>query len=1177
MKNDEVSNLHTADNSKTDAAIVLVGDTLNRHASKYKSTQDFVSALVADSRLAEECSPELNTILHIEQKFSTGTHYILFAAADTGISTDPKNGGYLSAVILYDYFTSQGHTAKIVQLKDLIVEERFSSALAGYTNKVLEVIATYRDVIFIATASFKALGFYATLIGSVFNKPVYYFHQNFFKEATRIEAWPIGFGFERYRIYRDRLEALKAGTGNGADYKLLPEDIKLLLASSDGAGFEDSLLGKMIKEAEEESRRTSFKVTVNELLTDFWARSVAPGSEVDIDAINDRKICEYFRKVMRMPQVNKLTFGKISDTKPQQPPAGDSIIIPLPYAGKWQAVTVGVTFGFANTILDQVSAPPWETPDITTNQQPGTFVSPEEEVFEEVYKYKSELKEKLENLTPEGTTALLKKVAIGIHEALNKSLKVKVKTRATIKSANLEKTLSYPEAGFIEAEDAPASFFNESATLIETLTAGKKHRHSTFSLHFDSTENAPEWNPQITGHLSFDFSSTAPRQLPKPDKIFTEWPEEPSDLKGEPTRLLHLLETTKLDAIYCIPASLTGIEGGGVTLLTERQLRPDEIHRANIIVDELLMDLLVADNRAAMQKQANRAAASAIFTHAFAHDIGAHALAPIAENLKATVGRSKERISPTDLSNLCQYLQQKSSLWAGLADMDKPATGGDIVKLSTLKEDLDKFKMLFRKMLISELDGKEPQIVEILFKLEGSDKLEDSAVWFPYSRTAGRQALYTIIETTVRNVKHWLMCAELKDPPAAEIARRKTLIKTEGLAITLNFRHTEKLNHLWTVEMTSNTELNGKAKATAEEITSRYSALKLTEDGVPVRKGSTETLICTALLRGVGIDSLMNKETITPSLIEVTAPNEKDLIHKFYLFKGEPVKIVGPKDKIKTSAELRAAGDSEYRTRFYVSNSQDALPASGKIRLWCDPSISGIDEIAAYKSWLKYWLKITDVDAKNTSNDKYTLTVTAGRATRPYTFAHSHKPPINETVLYTTSNGAIFGPLKETQTVNLLGIAEALETPILIIDQRAHSKMNKNAKELGKLRLTSASPANMPELDTALEDPFRLAVIHSSLLESLCKQSETTEQQKLTAMLSSAKDSKSIIYLTSGKSEPLWLKEVAARNFARLKFVPWSDLEQHINILGHKISKDKPTTCKMLTAKQQLMETLLNK
>jgi len=164
-----------------------------------------------------------------------------------------------------------------------------------------------------------------------------------------------------------------------------------------------------------------------------------------------------------------------------------------------------------------------------------------------------------------------------------------------------------------------------------------------------------------------------------------------------------------------------------------------------------------------------------------------------------------------------------------------------------------------------------------------------------------------------------------------------------------------------------------------------------------------------------------------------------------------------------------------------------------------------------------------------------------------------------------------------THSVDILGLAETLETPIAIIDQRAYFKMKKNRGELAKLALTAASPVNMAELDKALVKPYRLAVIHSSLLESLCKQARTTEQQKLNDIFKAAKDDKSIIYLTSGKSEPPWVKKVNAKFANKVKFVPWADLEQPVTLCGRPLDKDAPDTGKLLLAKQQLLEILLNK
>jgi putative CRISPR-associated protein (TIGR02619 family) len=151
--------------------------------------------------------------------------------------------GRRAAEALATFYKNSGYTAELREVADLQYREsRFK--MRGLRSLVAEMVSCVRDeraagreVLINATGGFKAEIAYATLVGLLFDVPVYYIHEAF-KEIIELPPTPIGWDFSLMDTYADFFEWINADLRPTAEVdrrlRPLPDEIRLLLVEEEG-------------------------------------------------------------------------------------------------------------------------------------------------------------------------------------------------------------------------------------------------------------------------------------------------------------------------------------------------------------------------------------------------------------------------------------------------------------------------------------------------------------------------------------------------------------------------------------------------------------------------------------------------------------------------------------------------------------------------------------------------------------------------------------------------------------------------------------------------------------------------------------------------------------------------------------------------------------------------------
>jgi putative CRISPR-associated protein (TIGR02619 family) len=151
--------------------------------------------------------------------------------------------GRQCAVALASHYRNAGYETDMVEVPDLTyTESRFKmrglqSLVATLIDQIRREKAQARQVLINATGGFKAEIAYATLVGLLFDVPVYYIHEAF-RDIIEMPPTPISWDYSLLADYEEFFEWLSADLRPTpeADQRLrsLPGEVRLLLAEEDG-------------------------------------------------------------------------------------------------------------------------------------------------------------------------------------------------------------------------------------------------------------------------------------------------------------------------------------------------------------------------------------------------------------------------------------------------------------------------------------------------------------------------------------------------------------------------------------------------------------------------------------------------------------------------------------------------------------------------------------------------------------------------------------------------------------------------------------------------------------------------------------------------------------------------------------------------------------------------------
>ncbi len=213
--------------------------------------------------------------------------------------------GLKCAEALRRHFAHKGYRAELREVKDLLyTESRFKMrGLRSLVSIIIDIIRKEkkqgRKVVLNATGGFKAEIAYATLVGLLFDIPVYYIHE-IFKEIIEMPATPISWDYslmaDNEEFFEWLYESERPTPEVDARLKSLPPEIRLLLVE-----LEDvttlSPAGEAFYEAYLHRVETSESVPV---LLSSTARKVYNASQPTVRHMFDRTIKKLRIKELRV-------------------------------------------------------------------------------------------------------------------------------------------------------------------------------------------------------------------------------------------------------------------------------------------------------------------------------------------------------------------------------------------------------------------------------------------------------------------------------------------------------------------------------------------------------------------------------------------------------------------------------------------------------------------------------------------------------------------------------------------------------------------------------------------------------------------------------------------------------------------------------------------------------------
>jgi hypothetical protein len=618
-----------------------------------------------------------------------------------------------------------------------------------------------------------------------------------------------------------------------------------------------------------------------------------------------------------------------------------------------------------------------------------------------------------------------------------------------------------------------------------------------------------------------------------------------------------------------------------------------------------------------LKEESQRSAVASIMSHAYAHDIGSHALIHIAEDLSKLKDKI-DKIKADELANFFEFLYSKGGFWAQITDISGNAFSGDIGTIKFLKNSINRQKeYLWKNLLLTELRTNEnsselswkPEFqAKFKFKNKNDDLKFSSEICFPWGSNVGSQAFFTIIESIIRNLKHYLSGADIKNPGERESKSydRKQEIRQNGINLEIGFDICPENKNLYRVSI-----WDGTTHETSDswEIVNERLSLKEREimypSGEPKKCGISEMLICASILRGV--DYFRLDKVKEPDLIHLDPCNNKQLKYIFYMWRGEEFKIIEDENKLNSYNKIEKENilDVPYRNKFILIPEHLKSQNFPKIRsgLLCETtqenhtatdSIWRVSKEKAfdpnnkisgdyvYESWVKHWLKLEQVSVKSFNENKHEIMIKYPLETIPREFIHGDAGAV--AFLKYKSDRAIGQKLKkwyysgELQK-KIYRVVEAIETKILIVDERASDKMEHISEiheveaidEAEKMGLYVLKPKSITDIKNRLKNLKRLHffVIHTSLWEMICPNKNFSDELE---QLKSNFLKNTYLFLTTGKSMPDWYNNQLKENYNN---IPWYDIQAIFNTKEGEIGPNN--NCRIYMIKEGLTNLFLNR
>jgi len=185
----------------------------------------------------EQASAETNSLSRILQEGDK----IIFLHSET-------HEGRFCAEALEQHYQKQGYLAEVCEIPDLTyAESRFKmrglrSLVATLIERIRRERQAQREVLINATGGFKAEIAYATVVGLLFDVPVYYIHEAF-RDIIQMPPTPIGWDYSLMAEHEEFFEWLNEDLRRTADVEKrlrgLPrsEEIHLLLVEEEDFTF----------------------------------------------------------------------------------------------------------------------------------------------------------------------------------------------------------------------------------------------------------------------------------------------------------------------------------------------------------------------------------------------------------------------------------------------------------------------------------------------------------------------------------------------------------------------------------------------------------------------------------------------------------------------------------------------------------------------------------------------------------------------------------------------------------------------------------------------------------------------------------------------------------------------------------------------------------------------------
>lgn len=306
------SNVKLIQTGKTNAVITIMGTSVitnylrNKNHEKYSQEDLF-------NYIDEKESAETETIKKLikQNKISINDCFYL-------ITTDTPKGKIASNVIkqyLQDKLNINYVEINFIRHLTEEAAEIQSKGITNFIDIVTNIINEHKDACIVATGGFKVEMSFATLIGLIYSKPIFYIHEMF---STIIETPQLPFvpDFSEYKIYRDDIDFLLRATPskeNNNKYKSLPPTVQKMLVQSKKTGiFEFTTIGKIVSNFYNHQQTKKDKIIINQdaIITDLW-NIVDENKKITLNDMKDYALAKQLKSILKSPYVKYIKFENL--------------------------------------------------------------------------------------------------------------------------------------------------------------------------------------------------------------------------------------------------------------------------------------------------------------------------------------------------------------------------------------------------------------------------------------------------------------------------------------------------------------------------------------------------------------------------------------------------------------------------------------------------------------------------------------------------------------------------------------------------------------------------------------------------------------------------------------------------------------------------------------------------